>query len=161
MSNRMSQMISLCNKAPVFMRTWLVSKAIGSTVKLVGTTKGRIEKLTYNECQVTIRNLRRNQNHIGSVHACGMALAAESATGLIVGMNVPDTGVPVIKSMHIDFVKRSSGDITCKAHLTQEQVQTIQTLEKGEVSVACTITDKNSIEPIKAEMIWAWTPKRR
>ncbi|MTI12236.1 DUF4442 domain-containing protein [Sansalvadorimonas verongulae] len=161
MANRMSRAVHTLNKAPKGMRVWLVSKMLGKTVKLVGTTKTRIEKLTSNESTITIRNLKRNQNHIGSVHACGMALAAESATGLIVGMNVPDSRVPVIKSMNINFVKRSAGDITARAHLTEEQVALIRDTEKGEVTVPCTVTDAKGVEPITVEMIWAWTPKRR
>ena len=161
MGNRMSKAVNTLNKAPKGMRVWLVSKAIGKVVKLAGTTKTRIEKLTYHESTIVVRNLKRNQNHIGSVHACGMALAAESATGLLVGMNVPDSRVPVIKSMNIDFVKRSSGDITAKAHLTDEQVALIRETEKGEVTVPCTVTDAKGVEPITVEMIWAWTPKRR
>jgi len=49
------------------------------------------------------------QNHIGSVHACGMALAAESATGILIGMNVPDDRLPLCKRMAVDFTRRSQG----------------------------------------------------
>ncbi|WP_281646338.1 DUF4442 domain-containing protein [Parendozoicomonas sp. Alg238-R29] len=161
MANRMSRAVNMLNKAPEGMRVWLVSKLLGKAVKLVGTTKIRIEELTGSSSTIVIRNLKRNQNHIGSVHACGMALAAESATGLMVGMNVPDSRVPVIKSMNVQFVKRSSGDITAKAWLTDEQIQMIRDTEKGELVVPCTVTDTNNVEPIKVEMVWAWTPKRR
>lgn len=58
---------------------------------------------------VTLKNRRRVQNHIGGIHACGMALAAESATGIVVGMNVPDTAIPLCKSMKINFVRRCEG----------------------------------------------------
>ena len=34
------------------------------------------------------------QNHIKGVHACAMALLAESATGAVFGMNVPDSAIP-------------------------------------------------------------------
>lgn len=50
------------------------------------------------------------QNHIGGVHACGMALAAESATGILMGMNVPDSRLPLCKSMTIDFKRRAEGE---------------------------------------------------
>lgn len=58
---------------------------------------------------VTIKNRRRVQNHIGGLHACGMALAAESATGIVVGMNVPDSAIPLCKSMKVNFVRRCEG----------------------------------------------------
>lgn len=58
---------------------------------------------------VSIKNRRRVQNHIGGMHACGMALAAESATGIVVGMNVPDSAIPLCKSMKVNFVRRCEG----------------------------------------------------
>ena len=36
------------------------------------------------------------QNHIKGVHACAMALLAESATGAVFGMNVPDSAIPYV-----------------------------------------------------------------
>lgn len=51
------------------------------------------------------------QNHIGGVHACGMALAAESATGIIMGMNVPDSRLTLCKSMAVDFKRMSKGAV--------------------------------------------------
>ncbi len=62
---------------------------------------------------VTLKNRRRVQNHIGGIHACGMALAAESATGIVVGMNVPDTAIPLCKSIKINFVRRCEGEGVC------------------------------------------------
>ncbi len=161
MANRLSRLVATIEKSPSPLRNWLRSRAIGVAVKLLRTTRTQITHLSADKCQVTVLNRRRNQNHIGSVHACGMALAAETATGMVVGMNVPDDRVPVIKSMHIDFVKRSSGDITARAHLTDEQRQLILEQEKGDVIVPCTISDSKGVEPIEVTMTWAWTPKRR
>lgn len=57
-----------------------------SMVKLAGTAGIRIEKLTHMSSRVTLANTRKVQNHIGGLHACSMALAAESATGILIGM---------------------------------------------------------------------------
>ena len=37
----------------------------------------------------------------------------------------------------------------------------IQSEEKGEVTVPVIITDEANVEPIKANMTWAWTAKRK
>ena len=47
------------------------------------------------------------------------------------------------------------------ATLTDEQIKKIQTEEKGEVIVSVRITDEANVEPINAEMTWAWTGKKR
>jgi hypothetical protein len=38
-----------------------------------------------------------------------MTLAGESATGIVVGMNVPDNAIPLCKSIKVNFVKRCEG----------------------------------------------------
>jgi uncharacterized protein (TIGR00369 family) len=80
-------------------------------VKLVGTAGLRIEALTGEHCVATLANNARVRNHIGGVHAAAMALLAETVTGFVVGMNVPDDRVPVIKSMHVDYTKRAKGGL--------------------------------------------------
>ena len=47
------------------------------------------------------------------------------------------------------------------AQLSPEQIRLIQTLDKGEVTVPVSITDASGGEPISAEMVWAWVPKKR
>ena len=69
-----------------------------SMVKLARTSGLQVEALNQKEAIVLLRNKRKIQNHIGSLHACAMSLAAESATGMIVGMNVPDTHIPVYRA---------------------------------------------------------------
>ena len=130
-------------------------------VKLAGTAGLQVEKLNSKEVEVYLRNKKKIQNHIGGLHACSMALAAESATGMIVGMNVPDTHIPLIKSMNVDFVRRCQGDIRAKARLSEEDYRRINEDEKGEVTVDVVVEDETGKEPIKAEMVWAWISKDR
>ena len=76
-------------------------------------------------------------------------------------MNIPDSSIPVIKTIKADYVKRAKGDMKAVASLTKAQISAMQTQEKGETSVKVTVTDAEGKEPILMEMIWAWTPKKR
>ena len=80
---------------------------------------------------------------------------------MIIGMNVPDTHLPLCKSMHVDFVKLCKGDITVEATLSEEDRKRINTEEKGSLFVPCTVVDSEGKAPIKAAMEWAWVPKNR
>ncbi len=160
-ANRLSKTAQKLQNLPEFMRSFAMTKAFGSVIKYAGHSGVRFEKLSNNECIVSIKNKKKVQNHIGGIHAAAMALLAETATGFVFGMNVPDSKLPVIKKMDIDYVKRSTGDMRAVATLTDEQIQKIQTEEKGEVTVPVIITDEANVEPIKASMTWAWTAKRR
>lgn len=159
--NQLSKAAEKLQNLPEFMRSFAMSKVFGSKIKYAGHSGIRFEKLSKNECVVTIKNKKKVQNHIGGVHAAAMALLAETATGFVFGMNVPDDKLPLIKKMNIDYVKRSTGNMRAVAQLTDEQVQKINTEEKGEVIVGVTITDDADAEPIHAEMTWAWTGKKR
>ena len=130
-------------------------------VKLAGTAGLRVEKLNNREVEVHLRNRWRIQNHIGGLHACSMALAAESATGILVGMNVPDTHIPLIKKMNVNFVRRCQGDIRVRATLGEDDYKRINEDDKGEVTVDVRVEDESGKEPIEAEMIWAWISKDR
>ncbi|MBU2426164.1 MAG: DUF4442 domain-containing protein, partial [Gammaproteobacteria bacterium] len=79
----------------------------------------------------------------------------------LVGMHVPDDRLPLLKSMHLDYVKRATGTLTAVASLTEEQIQQIRDQEKGEVRIKVQINDQLGIEPVIAEYVWAWVPKQR
>jgi len=159
--NQLSRNVARFKGLPVSLQPWVTSLLLGKVVPLVGTAGLRFDEISHERVVVSIRNRRKVQNHIKGVHAAGMALLAETATGFCVGMNVPDDKLPLIKTMKVDYLKRSVGDMKAVAHLRPEQIQQILTQDKGEVTVPVTITDESGQEPIKAEMIWAWVPKKR
>lgn len=159
--NFLNRVVSRMNALPDSMSATALSVTLGRAVRFAGTAGVKVEKLTDYEAILTLKNRKKVQNHIGSIHAAAMALLGESATGFLVGMSVPDSRIPVIKTMHIDYVKRCTGDLRAEAKLTVEQVQRILREEKGEVTVPVVITDEKGIEPIHCEYIWAWTPKVR
>ena len=159
--NRFSRMMNRVAHVPAPLRTRARTLLLSRVVKFVGTAKLSIDELSAERAVVTVKNRRIVQNHIGGVHAAAMALIAETATGFVVGMNVPDDRVPVIKSLKVEYKKRASGGLRAVATLTPEQIERMRTTEKGEVSVSVLVTDDAGVEPIVCEMIWAWTPKRR
>jgi acyl-coenzyme A thioesterase PaaI-like protein len=160
-TNQLARTIQKIKKAAGPLGQQAVTLALGRTVKFVGTARLKVEVLTSERAVVSVRNKKRVQNHIGGVHAMAMGLIAESATGFVVGMNVPDSAIPVIKSVKIDYLKRAKGDMRAEATLTSEQREAIASQPKGEVLVQCKVTDESGIEPIRCEMIWAWVPKKR
>lgn len=159
--NQLSRLVGTLNKLPNGLRVWALSVIIGRIVRFAGTAGTKVLKLTPNECVILMRNKKKVQNHIGSVHAAAMALMAESATGFITGLSVPDNRILVIRNLELEYVRRASGDMTAIASFNDEQVAFIKNTEKGEIEVPVTITDSTGEETVKARMVWAWTPKKR
>lgn len=158
--NRLSRLVEFINAFPQALRIWLLSKIIGRVVRFAGTAGTRIEKLTPQECIIVLRNKKKVQNHIGSVHAAAIALLAETATGLMTGLTVPDTRILVIRNLELQYVRRATGDMRAVAHFSDEDIAYIEHTEKGEIEVPIKITDSTGTETAQARMLWAWTPKK-
>lgn len=158
-TNRLSKLVKATAKLPKGIRSTLWSKAFGRVVPMVGSANIRYLEVSHAKVVVKIENHRAMQNHIGQVHACAMALIAETATGFVTGMNVPNSCIMLIKSLKIDFKRPSKGAMTATATLTNEQQKLMQSTEKGETLVSVRVTDESGEEPIQCEMLWAWVSK--
>ena len=160
-NNRLTTAVNTFQKLPESIRTFALSKAMGRVIKYAGTSGLRFEKLTPNECIIVIPNRKKVQNHIGSVHAAAMGLLAETATGFMTGLTVPDNRIIVIKSMNLEYLKQATGDMKAVATFSDEQVDYIKQNDKGDINVPVVITDGKGVETVKATMVWAWAPKRK
>jgi uncharacterized protein (TIGR00369 family) len=149
------------NSLPPSVRWWLLTWAFGRTVRFVRTAGVRFEDLTESRALLHIPNRKRAQNHVGTVHATAMALLAETATGALLGMNLPDDRVPLLKSMQVDYQKFARGDLRAEATLAAPARTRILAEEKGEIVVPVKVTDETGAEPIQCRMLWAWIPKHR
>ena len=159
--NRLARTVSALERLPRFIRPAVMSRAFNSQVRFAGTASIRFEELTEGRAVLTLANRRKVQNHIGGVHAAAMALLAEPATGAVLGMTVPDTHLPLLKSMHVDYTRRAKGDLRAEATLDEAQRQRVLTEPKGDLAVPCTVTDEDGEQPIVCTMTWAWVPKKR
>jgi uncharacterized protein (TIGR00369 family) len=144
-----------------WLRWWLLTWAFGRAVRFVRTTGLRFEYLSEERALLHIPNRKRVQNHIGSVHAAAMALLAETASGAVLGMNVPDDRVPLLKGMQIEYLKRAKGDLRAEASLDAAARARILREEKGEIMVPVKVTDESDEQPVECRMLWTWVPKRR
>ncbi len=158
--NNLTRLIRPLAKLPSNLRISTLSFILGKVVPFVGTSSLRYEEVTPTRVVVSIRNRRPVQNHIKGVHAAAMALLAETATGFVVGVNLSDDKLPLIKSLHVDFKRRTVGDMRAVASLSEEQVAIIRSSPKGELLVPVNVTDESGEEPIQCQMLWAWVSKK-
>lgn len=158
--NKLQKTIASLNFLPVAIKMKTVSLILGNAVKYVGTSGIQFEKITPNELVASLNNRNKVRNHIGQIHAAATALLAETATGILIGVNIPDTKLPLMKSMKIDYIKRSKGKQTAVATLTEQQIYLIKNTDRGETEVAVKVTDETGAEVVKASMLWAWILKK-
>ena len=158
--NRTAKLVGYFHIIPQPLRSKVMSFLLGLNIPFFGTTGVFVHELSQGKAVMSVKNRRRVQNHIKGVHACAMSVLAESATGMLIGMNVPDDKLPLIKTMNIDYRKRAQGDLKAVAQLTTEQIGHIRATDKGELTVPVTLSDAAGNEPATFEMTWAWIPKR-
>jgi acyl-coenzyme A thioesterase PaaI-like protein len=159
-ANKFKKIISKVNKVPRVFRSFLLTKIFCSQVKFAGTSSIKLISVSSTQTVLLLENKKKVQNHIGGIHAIAAALLAESATGIVFGMNVPDTCVPLLKSMTVHYQRRMQGNLTAIAKLSEADIHLIESSAKGSLMVHVDITDESEQQPIVCEMEWAWVTKR-
>ena len=156
--NRLARSVAKLERIPAFLRPWLRNRVMGRAVPFTGTAGLNFAEMSPEQVVITVPNVRRVQNHIQGVHAAAMALLAETATGMVVGMNVRDDCLPLCKTLHIDFKRRAQGGLRAVARLSPAQRELMLKNDKGEVSVLVQVSDDSGEQPIQCEFVWAWIP---
>lgn len=159
--NRLSRAVGIFERLPAPLSAGATSLLFNSQVRFAGTAGLRFDSLSAERAVVVAKNRRKVQNHIGGVHAAAMALLAETATGAVFGMNVPDHALPLLKTMRIDYLQRAHGTLRAVATLDVSQRERIAREERGHLVVPVVVTDQSGDEPIRCEMTWAWLPKKK
>ncbi|MES2362954.1 MAG: DUF4442 domain-containing protein [Pseudomonadota bacterium] len=156
--NRLERQLERLDEVPAFARNWYRNIVLRRAVPFTGTAGLCFIEVTQARTEVSIPDKHKVHNHIGGVHASAMNLLAETATGMVVGMNVRDDCIPLAKELKMAFKKRATGALHAVATLTAEQIALMQASDKGEVNVAVTVTDDAGVNPVECEFVWAWIP---
>jgi uncharacterized protein (TIGR00369 family) len=128
-------------------------------VPFINTAGCEFEKLTNEEVVVSLENKRKARNHIGQIHAAAMALIAETASGFVLAMNMPDDKLNLIKSMKVNYLKRTKGKMTARATITTEQVALMHSQPKGDILIEVHVTDESGKNPSPAKWFGHGYPK--
>jgi acyl-coenzyme A thioesterase PaaI-like protein len=156
--NRLERQLQRLDEVPAFARPWFRSVVLRRAVPFTGTAGLDFLEMGTARVEIGIRNEKKVQNHIGGVHASAMNLLAETATGMVVGMNVRDDCIPLAKELKMAFKKRATGALRAVATLSDEQRAAMLASDKGEVKVPVTVTDEAGVNPVECEFVWAWIP---
>ncbi len=156
--NRMERQLARLSEVPRFARSWFRSVVLRRAVPFTGTAGLDFLQMSTQRVEIGLKNEKKVQNHIGGIHASAMNLLAETATGMVVGMNVRDDCILLAKELKMAFKKRATGAMRAVATLTAEQQALMHASDKGEVNVQVTVTDEVGIEPVECEFVWAWIP---
>ena len=147
---------------PPRLRRPLVTKAVGEVIPFVDTAGCFIEAYTPRRVAVRLDNGTRLRNHLGGLHAAALALLAETATGLVVALNVPDGSSPLLRTMNISFDAFARETVQAEAILTDDESAQVQSRSIGQIEVDVTLAapdDETTL--VSGSLKWAWVPEDR
>ena len=147
---------------PPRLRRPLVTKAVGEVIPFVDTVGCFIEAYTPRRVAVRLDNETRLRNHLGGLHAAALALLAETATGLVVALNVPDGSSPLLRTMNISFDTFAREAVQAEATLTDDESAQVRSRSIGQIEVDVTLAapdDETTL--VSGSLKWAWVPEDR
>lgn len=150
------------DETPSRLRPPLVTQAVGEVIPFVDTAGCFVEVYTPHRVAVRLDNEERLQNHLGGLHAAALALLAETASGLVVALNVPDGSTPLLRTMDISFDEFARDAVQAEATLTDDEGGQIQSRPLGQIAVDVALTaPEDDTALVAGTMTWAWVPEAR
>ena len=143
-------------------RARAITADIGDTIPFVVTAGVDIETYTPAQVQVALDDRPAVHNHVGTPHASALSLLAETASGLVVALNLPEGAVPLLRSMQVDFRRMAHGRVTARAVLSSKEQQRIADRPIGKVDVEVSLVSPDAEAPaVTGTLQWAWLPESR
>ena len=94
---------------------WLFSRLVCWKAPYFASIAPRIERLEPSRCDARIRQRRRIQNHIGTVHAIAMCNLAELVGGMMTDVSIPASMRWIPKGMTVQYLKKAKGTLRATA----------------------------------------------
>lgn len=140
----------------------LVTQAVGQVIPFVNTAGCFIDAYTNTRVAVRLDNRSDVQNHLGGLHAAALALLAETASGLVVALNVPPASAPLLRTMDVSFDRFARHTVEAEATLSDETAENIESRPIGRVQVNVELTAPSDDTPlVSSQLEWAWLPEDR
>jgi acyl-coenzyme A thioesterase PaaI-like protein len=93
----------------------IFSRLVGFAIPYTGTIHSTVDVLEKGYAEVVMRDRRGVRNHLRSVHAIALANIGEFSTGLSVTTSMPEGARAILKSIHVEYLKKARGTLRAKA----------------------------------------------
>ena len=121
--------------------------------------KIRIEALETAHALVSLPLIKRNTNHLGSIHACAIATIGEFAAGLTL---LKDFGIRdyrlIMKDIHVEFKKQATSNLQArvrrKESTTSAMLKDLTELNSCVIQIETSVTDTNDLEIATVKTTW-------
>lgn len=123
----------------------------------------KISEVTANSISITAPYIRRNKNHVNSIHACALATLCEYSCGLTLARTFDQRTYRVIlKELKVNYQYQAKENVTATYSLPEGTISAIQKTLSTEDAALCTlivnITDSKGNAICTGEVTWQIKP---
>lgn len=134
---------------------WLFSRAVSFVAPYFRTIGATFVELRPGHSEVRMRNRRKVQNHLRTVHAIAMCNLCELAGGMMTDVSIADTMRWIPKGMEVSYLRKARTDLRAVADGTG-----IDWATPGEKVVPVSVLDTTGTEVMHADITMVVSPKK-
>jgi acyl-coenzyme A thioesterase PaaI-like protein len=94
---------------------WLFTQLVKRMIPYTGSVNPRVEILEPGHARISIRQRRRLEQHLGSVHAIALMNVAEFASGAALTTALPPGYRGIVTKISMEYFKKARGKITAES----------------------------------------------
>lgn len=132
---------------------WLFTQVIKRMVPYSGSVDPRVDMLEPGYARVSIRQRRRLEQHLGSIHAVALMNVAEFASGAAMMTALPDGYRGIVTKISMEYFKKGRGTVTATS-----RPQLPKPLAEGEYDFTSDVTDESGSLVARAIVRWKLGP---
>jgi acyl-coenzyme A thioesterase PaaI-like protein len=134
---------------------WLFGLVVKLTIPYTGSVSPRVEALEPGYARISIRQRRRLQQHLGSIHAIALANVAEFASGAAMSTALPSGYRGIVTKMRLEYFKKARGVVTAEAKTSLPDLSV-----EGEHDFVAEVKDQAGDVVCKAVVTWRLGPAK-
>ena len=137
---------------------WLFSRIVCLKAPYFGSIRPLLLALEPGRCEAELRQRRRIQNHIGTVHAIALCNLAELCAGLVTDASIPADMRWIPKGMEVRYLAKARGRIVARA---TPRTTPASSAEPYELVIEVTLKDRDGTAVASADITMWLTPRVR
>jgi acyl-coenzyme A thioesterase PaaI-like protein len=135
---------------------WLFTRIVCLKAPYFASISPLITRLEPGLCEAQLRQRRRVQNHIGTVHAIALCNLAELCAGLVTDVSIPHDMRWIPKDMTVRYLAKAKGRISASA---QPATELRSAAEPYSATIAVTLRDAADQAVASAEIRMWLSPR--
>ena len=124
-------------------------------IPYTGSVWPRVELLEPGHAKISIRQRRRLEQHLGSIHAIALANVAEFASGAAMTTALPNGYRGIVTKMQLEYFKKARGVVTAEARTALPDLTA-----EGEHDFVAEVRDEAGDVVTKAIVTWRLGPNK-